>query len=137
MKKYTKRAIGISLLIIIFWCAGLFIISNLKDNMEFYFTPTQVKEQYDNVSQKKVLRVGGLVVKGSLMKNPNNTSNFVITDSQNEVKVIYNGSSFPPIFKEGVGVICRGYLDSNGVFISDQLIGKHDENYMPPKSESR
>ena len=67
------------------------------------------------------------------MINPNNLKvNFILTDTINEVKVIYEGI-LPDLFREGQGIVANGKLQSNTVFIADQVLAKHDENYMPPE----
>jgi cytochrome c-type biogenesis protein CcmE len=98
--------------------------------MEYYFTPTQINEKYNSEFKNKKIRIGGMVVEGSIHKNADGT-NFVITDFTNQINVIYKGNNFPPIFRENVGVIARGYLIDENNFVAEQLIGKHDENYMP------
>jgi len=92
----------------------------------------------------KRFQLGGMVKKGSVQRTPGTLEiRFVVTDFQKEVPVVYNGV-IPDLFKENSGVTTNGRLDANGVFVADELIAKHDENYMPPavgkalkKGESR
>ena len=129
-----KRFLFVIFFLSILWISGFFLIQSFRENMEYYFTPTQIHDKYnDDLISKKKLRIGGLVVTGSIKKNSEGT-NFIITDLDNQINVLYKGSIFPPIFRENVGVIARGYLVDENIFIAEQLIGKHDENYMP-KSE--
>ncbi len=133
--KSTKRFLFMIFFLSILWISGFFLVQSFRENMEYYFTPKQINDRYDvALLSKKKLRIGGLVVIGSIKKNSKGT-NFIITDLDNQINVLYKGSIFPPIFRENVGVIISGYLLNKDTFIAEQLIGKHDENYMP-KSRS-
>lgn len=104
--------------------------------MEYFLTPQQVMEQFSELKKDRKIRVGGLVIPGSIIKFDNEI-HFSITDNFNIINVEYKGIVTPPIFKENVGVIARGYLIDKENFVADQLIGKHDENYMPSKYEKK
>lgn len=119
-----------SLLIIILIFAFSYL---LKDNLEFYIQTDQVKKISD---QNKVFRLGGIIQPGSIkIMNDLKKIEFIILDEsyKNPIKIIYYGLSTPPIFKENSGIIARGKLDIDFVFHSNELIGKHDENYVPKK----
>jgi cytochrome c-type biogenesis protein CcmE len=96
------------------------------------------------VSVGKRFQLGGMVVKGSVQRATGSLEiHFVVTDFQHEVPVIYNGV-LPDLFKENAGVVANGRLNDRGVFVADEVLAKHDENYMPPavgkalkKGESR
>jgi len=84
------------------------------------------------VKQGKRFQLGGMVEKGSVQRTPGTLEiRFVVTDFQREIPVVYNGV-LPDLFKDGKGVQANGRLDEHGVFIADEVIAKHDENYMPP-----
>ncbi|HEX3141240.1 MAG TPA: cytochrome c maturation protein CcmE, partial [Rhizobacter sp.] len=79
-------------------------------------------------------RIGGLVEEGSLQRSPQGlTVHFVVTDLAKKVPVVYTGF-LPDLFREGKGVVAQGRLGIDGVFHADQILAKHDENYMPPEA---
>ena len=130
MKKKHKRLIFFIIFLSVFWSFSFFAIQSFRENLEYYLTPEQVSK-LEKIDHLKKIRVGGLVTH---IEKKNNETRFVITDfSSHEITIIYKKSDFPPIFKENVGVIARGYLMNRDIFEADQLIGKHDENYMPKK----
>ncbi len=116
--------------------AGLAIASVLtlqafKENLMFYIEISEVAE--GNVPQDRNFRVGGLVVEGSVTRIPGELEvEFTLTDLENQLPVYYNGI-LPDLFREGQGIIAHGRLDDSGRFIADQVLAKHDENYMPPE----
>ena len=82
----------------------------------------------------RAFRVGGLVETGSLQRDTNGlTVRFTVTDTAKTVPVTYTGM-LPDLFQEGKGVVAQGKLGSDGVFMADQVLAKHDENYMPPEA---
>ena len=102
----------------------------LRDNMLYYYSPSDVKEKSLQLSEKK-MRVGGLVKDGSVSVDKLEVK-FVVTDGQEEVAVHYSGL-LPALFREGQGMIALGAFKPNGVFEAESLLAKHDENYMPPE----
>lgn len=128
MKTKYKRLQYI-LIAIICTSLGLWLIlKNFNQNIVFFYTPTELKEQ---LNHKNIVRVGGLVVEGSILKLQDGiTTEFLITDSRNNLQISYTGI-VPNLFREGQGVIAKGKL-VNEVFIASELLVKHDENYMPP-----
>jgi cytochrome c-type biogenesis protein CcmE len=111
----------------------LFIFNSLKDNIVYFYSPTEIYEK-NSILEKEKIRVGGLVKKKSLTKN-NDTINFIITDLKNEIIVNYKGL-IPNLFSEGKGVIAEGFLKDKKFFVADKILAKHDENYMPPEVSS-
>jgi cytochrome c-type biogenesis protein CcmE len=82
----------------------------------------------------KTFRIGGLVQDGSLKRdNDGLTIRFTVTDTANAIPVVYKGI-LPDLFKEGRGCVAQGKVASDGVFYADQIMAKHDENYMPPEA---
>ncbi len=115
--------VGIALLAL---AIGL-ILSAMQDGISFFKTPTEIVRQ--SLDSQKRLRLGGMVVKGSV-KRQGKQLNFTITDYETELNISYMGV-VPDLFKEGQGVVLEGYLDQNKQFNADLLLAKHDENYMP------
>lgn len=108
------------------------VLYALRGNVNLYFTPTQV---FDNqVPKGRSFRIGGLVEKGSVKREADGlTTNFVITDMYKEIPVVYKGI-LPDLFKEGKGVVAEGKMGTGDVMIAEQVLAKHDENYMPPEA---
>ena len=97
----------------------------------YFFTPNELKIKYgDNENIKRKIRVGGLVLENSVVKN-NDIVNFTITDKKNEILVVFNGQ-LPDLFREGQGIVAEGIFKENKL-IATQVLAKHDENYMPPE----
>ena len=109
------------------------VLFALKNNVSLYFTPTQV---YNNEApQGRSFRIGGLVEAGSVKReNDGLTVRFNITDTVKAMPVIYKGI-LPDLFKEGKGVVAQGKLDTDNVFHAEEVLAKHDENYMPPEAK--
>jgi cytochrome c-type biogenesis protein CcmE len=102
-----------------------------RDNVSYYYNPTEVSQ--GKVPANKRFRVGGMVVKGSVARQPGNlTVHFVLTDFDHDVPVEYTGV-LPDLFREGQGIIAHGTLDAKGGFVADEVLAKHDEKYMPPE----
>ena len=110
------------------------IMNAFRSNLVFFFTPTQVLA--NQVPVDLAFRIGGLVEKGSLHReNDGLTVHFMVTDLKHEMVVTYKGI-LPDLFKEGKGVVAQGKLNSQGQFIADEVLAKHDANYMPPEVAS-
>jgi cytochrome c-type biogenesis protein CcmE len=108
------------------------VLYGLKNNVSLYFTPTQVYNKEAPVDRN--FRIGGLVQKGSLKREKDGlTVHFDITDTDKTMAVVYTGI-LPDLFKEGKGVVAQGKLDQHNVFHADEVLAKHDENYMPPEA---
>lgn len=101
-----------------------------RNNLLFFFTPTQIAEGEAPLEQ--TFRVGGLVVPGSVQRGNGLTVHFEVTDTAERVEVRYEGI-LPDLFDEGQGVVAKGRLRADGVFYADDVLAKHDENYMPPE----
>ena len=107
----------------------------LKQNINLFYSTTQIVN--GEAPKDARIRVGGMVLKGTLERDSNSLHiSFWITDTAQKIKVEYTGI-LPDLFREGQGIIAQGKLDANGVFQADEVLAKHDENYMPPEvSES-
>ena len=108
------------------------VLDAFQSNLVFFFSPTQVAA--NEAPQGKSFRIGGLVEEGSVKRQSDGvTVNFVVTDTAKVIPVVYTGI-LPDLFKEGKGVVAQGKLSSDGVFLADEVLAKHDENYMPPEA---
>ena len=107
------------------------VIFAFQDNLVFFYSPTEIaKEQ---VSSDQRIRVGGLVEEGSVISEGDGlTTRFRITDLSQTLSITYTGI-LPSLFREGQGVIVQGYLQNSMNFVADEVLAKHDENYMPPE----
>ena len=108
------------------------VLDAFQSNLVFFFSPTQVAA--NEAPQGKSFRIGGLVEEGSVKRQSDGvTVNFVVTDTAKIIPVVYTGI-LPDLFKEGKGVVAQGKLSSDGIFRADEVLAKHDENYMPPEA---
>lgn len=110
---------------------GLYLIlSQFNQNIVFFYTPSELpKESVRN----KVVRIGGLVKNGSILKNIHNTTKhqFILTDNEKEIVVEYEGM-LPNLFRENQGIVAKGkWSEKESKFIATELLAKHDEKYMP------
>jgi len=111
--------------------AALLAMSALKDQAAYFYTPSDMAK--DHVEPGRAFRLGGMVTKGSLRRQPDGvTIRFEVSDGAASVPVRYTGVT-PALFREGSGVVADGRLDTSGTFIADQILAKHDERYMPPQ----
>ena len=86
-----------------------------------------------NAPADRNFRVGGLVVEGSVQRDPGELQlRFTLTDLEDELQVLYSGV-LPDLFRDGQGIIAHGKLNEDGAFVADEVLAKHDENYMPPE----
>ncbi len=126
-RRFIKVLISITFLSI---AIGLILIA-LQDNLVFFHSPSEVKEKKFLSTQR--IRVGGLVIKNSVNFSPSKAIvSFQITDLNENLQIIYQGI-LPDLFREEQGIIAEGYLISEDSFEADQVLAKHDENYMPPE----
>jgi cytochrome c-type biogenesis protein CcmE len=102
-----------------------------RENIMFYYDPSQVVQGKAPLAKR--FRIGGMVVKGSVARNPGDLQvRFVLTDFAHEVPVQYTGV-LPDLFREGQGIIAHGTMNTQGAFVADEVLAKHDEKYMPPE----
>lgn len=102
-----------------------------QENLLFFFSPTQVAA--GEAPNERVFRLGGMVLKDSIEREPGSlTLSFVVTDYAHSMPVHYTGV-LPDLFGEDQGVVARGKLDDQGGFVAEEILAKHDENYMPPE----
>ena len=108
---------------------GLALLA-LRENINLFFSPSQIVE--GTAPSNTTIRLGGMVVAGSVQRGANLGVTFVLTDLAEQVTVTYEGI-LPDIFREGQGIVTQGKLDSTGRFVAQQVLAKHDETYMPPE----
>tara|TARA_B100000029_G_scaffold511877_1_gene607045 strand:+ start:433 stop:858 length:426 start_codon:yes stop_codon:yes gene_type:complete len=119
--------IGVSLII-------FFLFKSLEKNIVYFFSPTDIYND-ENIALNENIRIGGLVKVNSINKK-DRFIEFIVTDLKNEIIVTYEGI-VPNLFLEGKGVVAEGYLKDKKYFVANEILAKHDENYMPPEvSES-
>ena len=134
MKKRHKRITFIVASLAALGLAAWLVLGAFRQNLVFFFSPTQVATKEAPVN--KTFRIGGLVENGSLKRETDGlTIRFTVTDTANTIPVVYKGI-MPDLFKEGRGCVAQGRIGSDGVFYADQIMAKHDENYMPPEAAS-
>ena len=132
MKRRHKR-----IAIILVGLAGLgvatyLVASAFRQNLVFFFSPTQVAAKEAPLG--RTFRIGGLVENGTLKRDTDGlTVRFIVTDTAASIPVVYKGI-LPDLFKEGRGCVAQGKIGADGVFQAEQVLAKHDENYMPPEA---
>jgi cytochrome c-type biogenesis protein CcmE len=112
--------------------AAALVLNAFRSNLVFFFTPSQIAA--GEAPRDRAFRIGGMVVAGSLKRQADGlTVHFTVTDTAKNVPVVYRGI-LPDLFREGKGVVAQGRLSAEGVFRADEVLAKHDENYMPPEA---
>ncbi|MDJ0861839.1 MAG: cytochrome c maturation protein CcmE [Gammaproteobacteria bacterium] len=126
-----KRLILASLIVGGVTLSVAFMLMALQENLNHFYSPTQVVA--GEPPDGRPFRLGGLVEDGSISREDDGlTVHFVVTDTAEKVPVIFTGI-LPDLFREGQGVIAQGKLEQGTVFRADEVLAKHDENYMPPE----
>jgi len=132
MKPRHKRLALIGAGLAALGVAAALILNAFQSNLVFFFSPSQVAAH--EAPQGRSFRIGGLVQPGSLKRETDGVGvRFVVTDTAHDIAVVYNGM-LPDLFKEGKGVVALGQLGRDGVFRAQEVLAKHDENYMPPEA---
>ena len=135
MKKNRKNPLfGVFLVIGTSSLGVALILFALNSNLDYFLTPSELQTSDENLvlSANRRVKLGGMVKKESFSINDNKV-NFEVTDYENSIKVIYEGL-LPDLFKEGKGIVVLGKYN-DGIFYADEVLAKHDENYMPPSIE--
>jgi len=132
MKPRSKRLIAIACGLAALSAATALVLNAFNSNLVFFFSPSQVSA--NEAPQGRSFRIGGLVEEGSIKRESVGLiTRFVVTDLAKTVPVTYTGL-LPDLFQEGKGVVAQGKLGSDGIFKADQVLAKHDENYMAPEA---
>jgi len=126
-----QRLILIALMVAAIGLAVSFALKAFNENLMYFFSTTDVSE--GKAPKDTLFRLGGMVVKGSVQRpNDGLMVRFTLSDFSKEVTVEYSGI-LPDLFREGQGIVANGKLDERGIFIAEEVLAKHDENYMPPE----
>ncbi len=134
MIKRKKRIYLICLLFVTIAVSVYLILWALRDNIVFFYSPSEIhqKKIYGEINESSKLRLGGVVKEFSIQQLNDGSINFIITDFNKEMSVMYKGI-IPDLFREQQGVIAEGSMNNEGIFIANLILAKHDENYMPPE----
>ena len=132
MTPARKKRLALIVLMVAGVAVGVgFALNSLNQNIMFFLTPSEVLA--GEAPRDRLFRVGGMVVDGSVARPGDGlTVQFDLTDIERQVTVRYTGI-LPDLFREGQGIIANGRLDENGEFVAEEVLAKHDENYMPPE----
>jgi cytochrome c-type biogenesis protein CcmE len=108
--------------------AAALVLVALRDQIVFFYSPTEIVAKAPGPGTR--LRLGGLVAEGSVGRASDGSVHFAVTDTKNSIEVDFRGI-LPDLFREGQGVVAEGVLSAAGRFSADNVLAKHDENYMP------
>ena len=129
-KKIKTRVLFLFSLVVVSILFLVFIYFNLKQNILYFKTPSEVFINND-IGKDTAVRVGGMVKKDSIEQN-NQEIKFILTDYKKEIMVVYKGA-VPNLFAEEKGAVVEGKLNDKKYLIANRILAKHDENYMPPQ----
>ena len=111
--------------------AAFLVFKGLSENINLFYSPSDLKKE--KISVDNQIRVGGMVKKDSINKENNSLrTSFVITDFEEDLLITYEGI-LPDLFSEEAGIVAKGKINEEGTFIANEVLAKHDENYMPPE----
>ena len=131
MNKRSKRKMLVVLVLFGVTVATVLGLTAFEENLLYFYSPADV--QAGEAPQNRAFRVGGLVVAGSVERAPDSLAvRFDLTDNTAVVPVTFTGI-LPDLFREGQGIVAMGKMDDKGVFVAEEVLAKHDENYMPPE----
>ncbi len=131
MTPRRKRMMLVLLIVLGVAAAAALTMNAFRGNLVYFYSPSQLGT-VEKVHERN-LRLGGLVEQGSVKREADGlTVHFMVTDTVKTVPVVYKGI-LPTLFREGQGVVTQGRLSSEGVFVAEEVLAKHDENYMPPE----
>ena len=129
--KRKKRLLFVALIVLGMSTAVALALSAFKENLLYFYTPSQVAD--GEAPQGRAFRVGGLVETGSVKRESDGlTVHFAVTDTAKSIPITYKGI-LPDLFREGQGIVAMGRLGAGTEFMADEVLAKHDENYMPPE----
>jgi cytochrome c-type biogenesis protein CcmE len=131
MNKRSRRKLLVAAVIFGVAIATVLALTAFEENLLYFYSPTQIHA--GEAPQNRSFRVGGLVVDGSVRREEGSLAvQFDLTDNAEIIPVTYTGI-LPDLFREGQGIVAMGRLNSDGLFVADEVLAKHDENYMPPE----
>jgi len=130
MKPKNQRLVLVVAALIALLAAVVLAMWGLKDRASYFYTPADVVA--GKAAQDKAVRLGGMVERGSVQRQPDGvTIRFILTDGKAATVVVYRGIT-PDLFREGSGAVAEGRLQGR-TFVADTILAKHDERYMPPE----
>jgi cytochrome c-type biogenesis protein CcmE len=132
-KKVKLRILFLVILLSSIILTIFLVLKSLEENVVYFLSPTDVKS-LNELNQDKI-RIGGMVKDNSININSDKI-NFIITDFENEINVVYSGL-VPNLFQENKGVVAEGVLKDKNYFKAEKILAKHDENYMPPNMKEK
>ena len=131
MNKRSRRKVLILAIVFGVALAAVLGLTAFEENLLYFYSPTQVKN--GEAPQTHSFRVGGLVVDGSVKRAPDSLMvQFDVSDNAEKMTIEYTGI-LPDLFREGQGIVAMGDLQADGRFVAQEVLAKHDENYMPPE----
>ena len=131
VKPKRRRLTLLALVLLGVGTAAALVLTAFEDNLLFFYSPTDLQAR--DVTDGQRFRLGGLVADDSVRRGVDGIEvSFVVTDTIHDVAVRYEGI-LPDLFREGQGVVAHGRLGADGTFLADEVLAKHDENYMPPE----
>ena len=131
MTRKRRRMVMIGAGLVALFGAAALVLSAFEESLVFFYSPSDLAEK--EVPAGRAFRLGGLVEEGSLEREEDGlTIRFRVTDTAKSVPVVYSGI-LPDLFREGQGVVAEGSIGNDGIFRADEVLAKHDENYMPPE----
>jgi cytochrome c-type biogenesis protein CcmE len=134
MKARQRRLTLIAVALLLLGAVVALVLNAFQSNLVFFYSPSQVVK--GEAPQGRAFRIGGLVQEGSLTHSSDGlTHTFSVTDTAHDIAVTYKGL-LPDLFKPGKGVVAQGKLGADSIFVANEVLAKHDENYMPPEAAS-
>jgi cytochrome c-type biogenesis protein CcmE len=131
MTPRRKRLLAVTAIVAGVAAATTLAMLAFEDNLLYFYNPTQVHA--GEAPTDRMFRIGGMVTEGSVQRTEGTLKiRFVVTDYRESIAVNYEGL-LPDLFREGQGVIAHGRLTDSGEFVANEVLAKHDENYMPPE----
>lgn len=130
MKARHKRLGFVAFGMVALGLASWLVLNALDNNLSYFFSPTEVAEH--KAPENHLFRLGGLVKEDSVQRLEGIDVEFIVTDKAHDIRVVYSGI-LPDLFEEGQGVIAQGRMSAEGYFKAEEMLAKHDENYMPPE----
>ena len=131
MNKRSRRKVLIFAIVFGVSVATVLALTAFEENLLYFYSPTDVKA--GKAPDSHAFRVGGLVVAGTVKRVPESLKvQFDVTDNEETMTIEYEGI-LPDLFREGQGIVAMGSLNDKGKFVADEVLAKHDENYMPPE----
>jgi cytochrome c-type biogenesis protein CcmE len=130
MTRKQRRGVLIGTCLVVLGVAVGLVLYAMRDSIVFFYSPSDIAEM--QVAPGQRIRLGGLVETGSVRRDEGTTVHFSVTDGAKVMPVTYTGV-LPDLFREGQGVVTEGAVMPDGTFRADNVLAKHDENYMPPE----